>query len=160
MIEIHLIWAQDSNGGIGKKGHLPWHIPEDLKNFKKLTQNSTIIMGRNTWESLPIKPLPKRRNIVISSKNIANIEHYHSIDMCLKKLNKDCIKKIFIIGGAQIYKEFIYKSNELHITMINIQTKGIDTFFPLPLEEIKQTFTKRIEYSLSENAIYTNWGKI
>ena len=89
MIEIHLIWAQDSNGGIGKKGSLPWYIPEDLKNFKKLTQNSTIIMGRNTWESLPIKPLPKRRNIVISSHNITDIEHYNSINACIDKLTKD-----------------------------------------------------------------------
>ena len=56
-MEIHLIWAQDNNGGIGLNGKLPWHISEDLKNFKKITSNSTIIMGRKTWESLPIKPL-------------------------------------------------------------------------------------------------------
>ena len=160
MIEIHLIWAQDSNGGIGKKGSLPWHIPEDLKNFKKLTRNSTIIMGRNTWESLPIKPLPKRRNIVISSHNITDVEHYNSIDACLDKLTKDYIKKIFVIGGARIYKEFIYRSHELHITFIHLATEGVDTFFPLPLEKIEQMFTKKIEYSLGGNAIYTNWKKI
>ena len=68
-MEIHLIWAQDSNGGIGKDGNLPWHISEDLKNFKNLTIESPIIMGRKTWESLPIKPLPKRRNIVLSHSN-------------------------------------------------------------------------------------------
>ena len=60
-MEIHLIWAQENNGGIGKNGQLPWHIPEDLKNFKKLTLNSTIVMGRKTWESLPFKPLPKKK---------------------------------------------------------------------------------------------------
>ena len=68
-MEIHLIWAQDKNGGIGKDGKLPWHISEDLINFKKITSNNTIIMGRKTWESLPKKPLPNRRNIVLSSKN-------------------------------------------------------------------------------------------
>ena len=61
-MEIHLIWAQDQNGGIGEEGQLPWHISEDLKKFKSLTMNSTIIMGRKTWDSLPTKPLPKRKN--------------------------------------------------------------------------------------------------
>ena len=117
-------------------------------------------MGRNTWESLPIKPLPKRRNIVISSHNIKNIEHYSSIDMCIEKLNEEYIKKIFVIGGAQIYKEFIYKSDELHITFIDLETKDVDTFFPLSLKKIKQMFTKKKEYSLSENATYTNWKRI
>ena len=64
-MKIHLIWAQDEKGGIGKNGQLPWHIIEDLKNFKLLTKNSTIIMGRKTWDSLPIKPLPERENIVL-----------------------------------------------------------------------------------------------
>ena len=65
-MDIHLIWAQDENGGIGQDGKLPWHISEDLKNFKALTLNSTIIMGRKTWDSLPIKPLPNRKNIILS----------------------------------------------------------------------------------------------
>ena len=56
-MKIHLIWAQDSNGGIGINNELPWHISEDLKNFKSLTKNFAIIMGRKTWDSLKIKPL-------------------------------------------------------------------------------------------------------
>ena len=159
MIAIHLIWAQDLNGGIGKNGKLPWHIPEDLDNFKKITQGSTIIMGRKTWDSLPFKPLPKRRNIVISSKHISQSEHYQSIDLCIKQLNKDGLKKVFIIGGAKIYKEFIQKADELHITSINIETKGIDTFFPIPIDVISKRFKKNYEYSLSKHAIYSNWIK-
>ena len=159
MIDIHLIWAQDLNGGIGKDGRLPWHIPEDLKNFKKLTLHSTIIMGRNTWESLTIKPLPNRRNIVLSSKKIKNVESYYSIDTCFEQLHKDNIKKIFVIGGAQIYEYFIHKSKTLHITLINLETRGIDTFFPISLEQIKKIFNKEVEYSLEEKAIYTRWGK-
>ena len=65
---IKLIWAQDSSGGIGINNKLPWHFSEDLQKFKSLTLNSTIVMGRKTWESLKIKPLPKRKNIVLSSK--------------------------------------------------------------------------------------------
>ena len=82
---IHLIWAQDKNGGIGKDGKLPWHISEDLKNFKSLTLHSTIIMGRKTWESLPIKPLPDRNNIVLSkTKKIGSIT-YKNFQECLEE---------------------------------------------------------------------------
>ena len=87
-MEIHLIWAQDYDGGIGKNGQLPWHIPEDLKNFKKITIDSTIIMGRKTWDSLPFKPLPNRRNIVLSKNTINNVEVYHNIDECINILKK------------------------------------------------------------------------
>ena len=73
-MNIELIWAQNYSGGIGKEGTLPWHISEDLKNFKKITANFPIIMGRKTWESLPFKPLPKRRNIVLSSQLIQDVE--------------------------------------------------------------------------------------
>ena len=106
-MHIHLIWAQDANAAIGKAGTLPWHYPEDLKNFKKLTIGNTIIMGRKTWDSLPIKPLPNRHNIVISSKNQCNVDSYTSIDLCIQDLKKNkSIKDVFIIGGMSIYKYF------------------------------------------------------
>ena len=79
-MDIHLIWAQDSNAGIGKNGKLPWHVTEDLKNFKKITLNSTIIMGRKTWDSLPIKPLPNRRNIVLSSSKQEGVTTFNSYE--------------------------------------------------------------------------------
>ena len=79
-MNIELIWAQDKNGGIGKGGKLPWHISEDLQNFKKITSGFPVVMGRKTWESLPLKPLPKRRNIVLSSQTIKDVEVYNSVD--------------------------------------------------------------------------------
>ena len=93
-MEIHLIWAQDSNGGIGKDGNLPWHISEDLKNFKKLTLHSPIIMGRNTWDSLPIKPLPKRRNIVLSRSIQNEVETYNSYDECMNAIKEEMLLDI------------------------------------------------------------------
>ena len=96
MIDIHLIWAQDENGGIGKNGKLPWYISEDLKKFKKITSNSTIIMGRKTWESLPMKPLPNRDNIVLSSTAQNNVTTYKSYKECLNQLKKKNIKKVFV----------------------------------------------------------------
>jgi dihydrofolate reductase len=158
-MQIHLIWAQDRNGGIGKEGKLPWHIPQDLSNFKKLTLNSTIVMGRITWASLPIKPLPKRRNVVLCSDSIANVESYNSVEQCIETLYKDDVKKIFVIGGAQIYKHFIHRSDELHITLIDEETKGIDTYFPVSLLTIKNKFNKVDEFALRNNALYTHWVK-
>ena len=86
-----MIWAQDTNNAIGRDGTLPWHFSQDLKNFKKLTTGYTIIMGRKTWDSLPFKPLPSRRNIVISSKNRDDVESYTSIDQCIDALNLSLI---------------------------------------------------------------------
>ena len=158
-MEIHLIWAQDFNGGIGKDGQLPWHISEDLKNFKQITLGSTIIMGRKTWDSLPFKPLPKRRNIVLSSSDISNIEVYHNVENCIKILKKESISKIFIIGGASIYKAFFNYATHLHITIINISSNDLDTFFPIDLNTIKNSFNKQTQKQLSEFAEYSFWIK-
>ena len=158
-MEIHLIWAQDYKGGIGKNGQLPWHISEDLKNFKKITLDSTIIMGRKTWDSLPFKPLPNRRNIVLSSSNIPNIEVYHNIKDCMECVKKESNAKIFIIGGSSIYKLFFNYATHLHITFINISSNTIDTFFPINFNIIKQSFKKKSEKKLSELAKYSYWIK-
>tara|TARA_B110000263_G_C15297112_1_gene506091 strand:+ start:342 stop:821 length:480 start_codon:yes stop_codon:yes gene_type:complete len=158
-MEINLIWAQNFDGGIGKNGELPWHISEDLKNFKKITLNSIIIMGRKTWDSLPFKPLPNRRNIVLSRKKIKNVEVYHNIDECLDALKKEAISKLFVIGGASIYKLFFKHANQLHITFINIQSSDLDTFFPINHDIIKQNFIQESAVELSEQANYTLWIK-
>ena len=158
-MEINLIWAQDKNGGIGKNNTLPWHIPEDLKNFKKLTIDSPIIMGRKTWESLTIKPLPNRRNIVLSSSIIKNVEHYDTIEKCMEKLRNDGIKKIFIIGGAQIYDIFFQYADKLHITLINENIDGIDIWFPISMSKIKHSFEIKEEINLTKIATYTKWIK-
>jgi len=156
-MQIHLIWAQDQNGGIGKDGKLPWHISEDLQNFKKLTLNSTILMGRNTWESLPIRPLLNRRNVVLSSKQFANVECYNSIEKCIEKLNGDGTENLFVIGGSKLYRNFIPLADKLHITLIDENTEGIDTYFPITMLKIKDEFEKTKETELSNKVIYTQW---
>ena len=158
-MQIHLIWAQDENGGIGKDGKLPWFISEDLKNFKKLTSGSTILMGRNTWESLPTRPLPKRRNIVLSSKVLSDVECSTSVKECIEKLDDDSTEKIFVIGGSTVYRNFIHRADELHITQVNEMTLGIDTYFPVKMLKIKKEFEKINEIELSKKAIYTKWVK-
>jgi len=158
-MQIHLIWAQDNNGGIGKDNKLPWHISEDLINFKKITLNNPIVMGRKTWDSLPKKPLPNRRNIVLSSKKINEVESYTSIESCIKSLKDDNLTDVFIIGGQMIYKNFFNHSDILHITFINKNVPGIDTYFPIKIDEIKKMYTMTNEIPLTNQCIYTKWEK-
>ena len=158
-MRIQLIWAQDKYGGIGKKGKLPWHVSDDLKNFKKITKNHTIIMGRLTWESLPFKPLPNRRNIVLSSKKFTDTECYTSTDKCIKNLHNDNIKTIFVIGGSSIYKEFFELASDLHITLIDQQVDGIDCFFPKSLDYIKKHFKLFFQEDLNQEANYMHFKK-
>ena len=158
-MKIHLILAQDKHGGIGKNGKLPWHISEDLKNFKKLTSGSAILMGRNTWESLPIRPLPERRNIVLSHKEIPDVECYTSVEEFVETLDGDGTEKLFVIGGTTVYRNFIHRADELHITHVDEMTKGIDTYFPVTLQKIQTEFEQIEEQALSDNAIYSHWVK-
>ena len=160
-MNIHIIWAQDNNGGIGKNNSLPWHISEDLINFKKITSNNTIIMGRKTWDSLPVKPLPNRRNIVLTSGDINNLETYSTIDSCLKNLKDDgTINDIFVIGGKQIYSSFYDYADILHITFINQIVDGVDTYFPISIKEIKRIYQMVEKIELTKHCTYTKWTKI
>ena len=158
-MRIQLIWAQDKNGGIGKNGKLPWHISEDLINFKKITNNHPIIMGRITWESLPIKPLPNRRNIVLSNNNYKDVECFNNINDCIKTLKNDNVNSIFIVGGSSIYSEFLNIASDLHITLIHKNENGIDCFFPKSLDHIKNTFILSSEEDLSPDATYMHFIK-
>jgi len=156
-MEIHLIWAQDCEGGIGINGKLPWHISEDLKNFKKLTLDSKIIMGRKTWDSLPIKPLPQRKNIVLSSQKQDNIETYQSYNDCLNSLKKT--DKVFIIGGRSVYKLFFNDADYLHITQIETKKEGTNEFFPFNFDIINKKFTQQFKKKLCDEAVYSMWSK-
>lgn len=98
------------NRVIGREGKLSWNIPEDLAHFKRLTTGGTIVMGRKTYESIG-RPLPNRRNIVLSSQDIAipGVEVFASIERALDALESDWIDKVFIIGGQKIYEEFLQR---------------------------------------------------
>ena len=156
-MNIHLIWAQEKDGGIGINNDLPWHISEDLKKFKNLTLNKPIIMGRKTWDSLPFKPLPKRQNVVLSSQYMNDVECYTSVKNCLDEFaNKS---DIFVIGGAQIYNAFYSYAHHLHITIVEGKTSGIDTYFPISLSVIEEAFSLNDSKQLTDNAKYTHWTK-
>ena len=157
-MNIHMIWAQDTNNAIGREGTLPWHFSEDLKNFKKLTTGHTIIMGRKTWDSLPIKPLPDRRNIVISSTNQEGVESYTSIEGCIELLSDDKeVSDVYIIGGMSVYEFFYQYTTTLHITFIHKAYERTDTFFPISLSQIKSDFNLKSKDEINEELSFTVW---
>lgn len=128
---IYIIAAVAKNNAIGHNNKLIYWLPNDLKRFKELTTGNTIIMGRNTFDSLPKGALPNRRNIVLSSQNILiqNCEVFHSLQEAIESC--DYNEKIFIIGGAKVYKEALPLANELYLTEIDDTPTTADTFFPL-----------------------------
>ncbi len=129
---ITLIAGIAQNNCIGHNGTLPWHIPEDLKHFKELTTHKTVVMGRKTWESLPEKfrPLPNRQNVVITRQTDYvvpdNVLTFSSTEDAFAQLHNE---DVFIIGGAELYKQTIDQADALEITHIN-QTVDGDAFFP------------------------------
>ena len=125
---ISLIVAMDKNHVIGKDNKIPWSLPADLAYFKKVTMGNTVIMGRKTFESIG-RPLPGRQNVVITRNNNYTAEGciiYNSIEDALETAGS---KDVFIIGGANIYREFLPYANRLYITLIEECFLG-DTYFP------------------------------
>ena len=154
-MNIQLIWAQDTNAAIGKDGTLPWHYSEDLKNFKKLTTGHTIIMGRKTWDSLPIKPLPNRKNIVITRNTDFNEDKckvVNSLEDAIKASRDNDDEEIFIIGGGEIYKLGLEFIDKLYITEIKANIDG-DTFFP-KWDKKKWKEVSRIKHPSDDKHIY------
>lgn len=130
MRNLSMIAAVGNNLELGYKNELLCHLPVDLKRFKTLTSGHTVLMGDRTWESLPKKPLPNRRNIVITLNKEADYQDCElafSIDEALKLVEND--DQPFIIGGATIYKLFIDKVETLYLTRM-LSDFQADAFFP------------------------------
>ena len=145
---ISAIVAVDENWGIGYQGQLLEHIPADLKHFKELTQYNVVVMGRNTWESLPKKDvlprLPDRINIIVSNSMVSNggisILGNLTVAMPLEgtlDYIKACDMDIFVIGGGQIYNALLPYCDRVYVTKIYASHDNIDTFFP-NLDESKE----------------------
>jgi len=126
---ISIIAAMTKSRVIGKNNQLPWHLSDDLKNFKKLTVGNTVIMGRKTFESIG-KPLPDRNNIVISSSMplAENITVAKTVEEALQKA-ESFSKEIFIIGGASVYAQSLPFADRLYLSFIKKDYDG-DAYFP------------------------------
>jgi dihydrofolate reductase len=132
---ISIIVAVSEDWGIGKDNKLLWNIPGDLKRFKSLTYRHTVVMGKKTWESLPRRPLPGRKNIVltdIAGEFIDGSVTAYSIEDALGKCDDG--EEIFIMGGGSIYRQFLAIADRLYITHVHSKAPA-DTFFDAISEE-------------------------
>lgn len=143
------------NRAIGLNNTMPWHLPADLKRFKKLTSGHTVIMGRKTFESLPNGPLPNRRNIIISetlNPIPAGCEKAESLNDALKLAEHD--EEIFIIGGGSIYEQFLPKADKLYLTIIEADFEA-DTYFPvINFRDWELTEKEVMDNDLQANFVY------
>ena len=127
---ISIIAAVAKNRAIGFENKLIYWLPNDLKRFKALTTGHTIVIGRNTFESLPKGALPNRRNVVLSTtvKELPGCEVFPTLDAALQSCQPD--EDIYIIGGARVYEQAISKADRLCLTEVDDIPAQADTFFP------------------------------
>jgi len=129
---LHMIYARARNGVIGKQGQLPWHLPEDLAHFKRTTLGQPVVMGRVTWESLPVKfrPLPGRSNVVVSRQPsfcAPGAQVVASLDDAMALFPPTEV--IWLIGGAQLYAQGLAKASRIIVTEIDADYEG-DAYAP------------------------------
>ena len=128
--QITLVVATAKNGCIGINNGMPWHIPEDFAFFKAYTSGKPVVMGRKTWESLPKKPLPNRRNIVIT-RQADYVAEGAKVVGDLQAAFALCADapEVIVMGGAQIYAEALPLATDLRITEVGLTVDG-DAYFP------------------------------
>jgi dihydrofolate reductase len=127
---ISFVVAVSRNGVIGREGGLPWHISSDLKRFKEITMGKPVIMGRKTWDSLPRKPLPGRRNIVITRQEGFTAEGAEVAASPQEALRlAGDVPEVAVIGGGEVYRLFWPMVDRLYLTEVDLELEG-DTHFP------------------------------
>ena len=138
MAPLVLVLALGTGGALGKDGKVPWRIPEDMKHFKAMTVGHAIIMGRRTWDECG-KPLPERRNIVISRSlaGLPGAEVVRSLDEAVQKA-RETDPEPRVIGGAQIYAAAVPLATKIYLTEVH-RTVDADTFFHLDRTGFRET---------------------
>ena len=147
MNTLTIIAAIGKNNELGYKNDLIWHLPDDLKFFREKTTGKTIVMGYNTFLSLP-KLLPNRKHIVLSSDklDIKDVTSFTNLEDLIKFI-KEIEEEVFIIGGASIYKQFIGLVDKMYLTEVESEFKEADVYFP----EFNKDEWERIELLENEN---------
>jgi dihydrofolate reductase len=122
-MKIIAILAMDEHCLIGSNQSLPWHIPEDMKRFREFTTGHTVLMGKNTYFSLPekVRPLPNRRNIVITRSHIPQVETFSDIHECVEFLRKEGLQELYLIWWASIYNQFFERwlVDKVELTLVS-----------------------------------------
>jgi dihydrofolate reductase len=127
---ISLVVARARNGAIGKDNDIPWYAPEDLAFFKRETLGGAVIMGRNTWDSLPFKPLKNRLNIVVTSQTGLAEHCCASVEEAITLAQSMGCARLYGIGGAGIYRAMLPMADRLLVTEVDMDVPDADTFFP------------------------------
>lgn len=127
---LTLIVARTRNGAIGKDGTIPWHLPEDLKMFQRETTGGALIMGRRTWESLPVKPLKNRLNCVISRDASLTDHVFSDLRAALDFCRGQGWHRLYGIGGQAIYADLLPLADRLLITELDLEIDAPDARFP------------------------------
>ena len=158
---IYVILAMDEKNGIGKNNTIPWHSTADFRHFKQTTIGSIILMGANTWRSLPTKPLPNRTNVVVSSHPIDGVLTVHptAIERYLLSTKLMNESDVYIIGGAMLVNSSLYLCDELIITHIpgdhqcDVSLPNIfDDFFEYGMKTLSDGLIVKQYKHTSENA--------
>lgn len=147
MMDISIIAAVGKNNELGKNNDLIWHFKEDMEFFKQTTLGATVIMGRKTFDSLPFA-LPKRKNVVISTNHAFSPKGAVKVGSIKEAVDITKAEKVFIIGGASIYKAFLDYADKIYLTEIDDVCEEADTFFP---DFDKSKYKKEIINSLTVN---------
>lgn len=160
-MKISLVVAKSKNNVIGKNNQLPWYLPADLKHFKNVTMGKPIIMGRKTFDSIG-KPLPGRRNIIISHQQnlfIDGCDVFHSIDDAFNAVKTE--KEVMIIGGANLYAQILDRAHCIYLTIIDAEFDG-DAFFPELNQEWKLISDEKFSHDEKNKYDYRFevWSKI
>jgi dihydrofolate reductase len=159
---VSLIVAHDLKNGIGKDGKLLWHIPKDLKHFKKMTLGCTVVMGRKTFESLP-HPLPNRENWILTRdesyvpKKRFNdrVRVFHSKEEILAEAERLTKYNIFIIGGEEIYNLFLEDATNAIVTVVDEVYEDADAFFP----KLKRSEWERVKTDIDSETVNRRYYK-
>ncbi|MAM60932.1 dihydrofolate reductase [Maritimibacter sp. UBA3975] len=127
---LTLVVARARGGAIGRDGDIPWRAPEDLKMFQRETTGGALVMGRRTWESLPVKPLKNRLNIVVSCDRSLTENVAASVGEAVSLARAAGYTRVYGIGGAGIYEALLPRADRLLVTEVELDVPDADAFFP------------------------------
>lgn len=157
---LSYIWAEEQNGLIGNRGHLPWHLPTEMKHFTELTTGHTIIMGRKTFQSFPKGPLPNRTNVILTHRPASEFpQGVQVVDQpaTIHKLVRDAPDELFfVIGGVSLFEEFADSVDILYQTKIAHLYQGDLYMSALPWHEFALVSQKKVPASSNTPALTFN----
>jgi dihydrofolate reductase len=152
---MNLITVVDRNWAIGKDGRLLFSLPSDMKRFRAITTGGTVLMGRKTLESFPGgRPLPKRRNLVLSSKalQIEGVEVYHTLDALCAAASSDDPEHVFVIGGGSVYAALLPRCRRVFLTKVEDAASEPDTYFP-NLDALPEWSVESVSEPVTDNGV-------